>query len=73
MDTRKRKGKRIEMGFRQKDIAFKLGLSAKTMCLKERSAKNRFTADEMAQLAVLLQLSSAEFNQIFFNGDLPFV
>lgn len=73
MNARKLKGKRIEMGFKQKDLAFKLGVSAKTMCLKEKSARNRFTADEMAQLAVKLQLSSAEFNQIFFDGKLPFV
>ena len=73
MNSRLLKAKRVEHGLRQKDLAKALGITEKSMCLKERSAQNKFKASEMIILSKVLELSLSEFNLIFFDGDLPFV
>ena len=72
MNSRLLKAKRIEHGLRQIDLAQKLQITEKTMNKKECSSKNCFTADEMLSLAKILSLSPSEFNNIFFDNDLPF-
>lgn len=72
MNVRKLKAKRVEMNVRQRDLAEKIGVTEKSMCQKECSARNRFKAEEMLAIARILNLSYAEFNDIFFDGDLPF-
>ena len=48
------------------------GSNRKTMNKKECSEVNRFTADEMLKLVMILSLTLEDFNAIFFNQDLPF-
>ena len=72
MNSKLLKAKRIEHGLRQIDLAKKLQITEKTMNKKECSLKNCFTADEMLSLAKILCLSPSEFNNIFFDGNLPY-
>lgn len=72
MNCRLLKAKRVEQGIRQIDLAVKLHITEKTMNKKECSKVNKFTADEMLTLTGILSLSWTEFNNIFFDGDLPF-
>lgn len=72
MNCRLLKAKRVEHGLRQIDLAEKLGVTEKTMNKKECSEVNRFTADEMLKLVMILSLTLEDFNAIFFNQDLPF-
>ena len=71
MNSRLLKAKRIELGLRQKDLAKELGITEKTMNIKECSSKNHFSSDQMIQLAETLSLSLDDFNRIFFDGRLP--
>lgn len=73
MDVRKLKAKRIENGLLQKDLAKELGISTKTMCVKECDPTNRFTIAEIIVLSRVLHLSIEEVNIIFFDRKLPFV
>ena len=65
------KGKRVEAGLRQIDLARMLHVSEKTMNKKECSKKNLFHPNEMLALTWILALSAEEFNNIFFDGNLP--
>lgn len=73
MNVRLLKGKRVEAGLRQKDLAMTLGITEKAMNHKECSAENKFKADEMLTLARVLHLTLSEFDSIFYDGKLPFV
>ena len=72
MNCRLLKAKRVEHGIRQIDLAEKLGITEKTMNKKECSPVNRFTAEEMLKLVMILSLSLEDFNAIFFDRNLPF-
>ena len=71
MNCRLLKAKRVEHGIRQIDLAGMLHITEKTMNKKECSPVNRFSADEMLSLTRILHLSPEDFNNIFFDGDLP--
>ena len=73
MNVRKLKAKRVEFGLSQKDLAKVLGISTKTMCIKECDNRNRFTFDEIITIALEFRLSLKDINDIFFDGKLPFV
>lgn len=73
MNVRKLKAKRVEFGLSQKDLAKALGISTKTMCIKECDNRNRFTIDEIITIAREFRLSLKDINDIFFDGKLPFV
>ncbi len=73
MNVRKLKAKRVEFGLSQKDLAKVLGISTKTMCIKECDNRNRFTFDEIITIAREFRLSLKDINDIFFDGKLPFV
>lgn len=70
MNVRQFKAKRVERNLRQKDLAAALGITEKAMCHKECSAENKFKAAEMLTLVDELNLSFAEFDQIFFDREL---
>ena len=72
MNSRLLKAKRVEHGLRQIDLADRLNIAEKTMNKKECSQINKFTAAEMLTLAEILSLSPEEFNNIFFDSNLPF-
>ena len=73
MNVRKLKAKRVEFGLSQKDLAKVLGISTKTMCIKECDNRNRFTFDEIITIAREFRLSLKDINDIFYDGKLPFV
>ena len=73
MNVRKLKAKRVEFGLSQKDLAKVLGISTKTMCIKECDNRNRFTFDEIITIAREFRLNLKDINHIFFDGKLPFV
>ena len=73
MNVRKLKAKRVEFGLSQKDLAKVLGISTKTMCIKECDNRNRFTFDEIITIAREFRLSLKDINDIFLDGKLPFV
>ena len=73
MNVRKLKAKRVEFGLSQKDLAKVLGISTKTMCIKECDNRNRFTFDEIITIAREFRLSLKDINDIFFDVKLPFV
>ena len=66
MNVRKLKAKRVEFGLSQKDLAKVLGISTKTMCIKECDNRNRFTFDEIITIAREFRLSLKDINDIFF-------
>lgn len=70
MNVRMLKAKRVEKNLRQKDLAKALGITEKAMCHKECSSENKFKAQEMLTLVILLDLSFSEFDAIFFDGKL---
>lgn len=70
MNVRMLKAKRVEKNLRQKDLAAALGITEKAMCHKECSSENKFKAEEMLTLVKQLDLSFAEFDEIFFNHEL---
>lgn len=71
MNVQMLKGKRVEKGFRQIDLARHLGISEKSMNHKECSYVNKFKANEMIALSKLMGLTLGEFNAIFFDDNLP--
>lgn len=70
MNTRLLKAKRVEYDISQKQMAELLGITEKTYCVKENSAVNRFSADEMLAMATALRLSLRDFDAIFFSQKL---
>ena len=70
MNVRMLKAKRVEKNLRQKDLAKALGITEKAMCHKECSSENKFKAQEMLTLVILLDLSFSEFDAIFFDRKL---
>jgi DNA-binding XRE family transcriptional regulator len=70
MNVRMLKAKRVERDLRQKDLANALGITEKAMCHKECSKENKFKAAEMLTLVDELNLSFAEFDDIFFDYEL---
>ncbi len=70
MNVRMLKAKRVQQNLRQKDLAKALGITEKAMCHKECCEENKFKAAEMLTLIDELDLSFAEFDDIFFNHEL---
>lgn len=71
MNGAKLKGKRVEKGYTQTDMANFIEKSFDSYSKKERG-EVLFTPKEEAIIAIKLQLSLLEFNEIFFDGDLPY-
>ena len=64
------KGARARLGFTQKYMAEKLGLTEVSYGRKERG-EVEFTLDEVPEVASLLMLNNAQVNDFFFDGKLP--
>ena len=64
------KGARARLGFTQKYMAEKLGLTEVSYGRKERG-EVEFTLDEVPEVASLLTLNNAQVNDFFFDGKLP--
>ena len=66
MNGLKLKGKRIENGLTQEDLAKKAGISSISYCRKERGDRE-FNCSEISNIIVALKLSEKEVIEIFFR------
>lgn len=64
------KGARTRLGYKQKYVAEQLGMSVSSYQKKESGAV-KFSDEEKAKLAILLQLSLAQTNDYLYDGLLP--
>ncbi len=71
MNSNKLKGKRVEKGYTQNEMADFIEKSFDSYSKKERG-EVFFTPNEMLIIAIKLELTAQEFNDIFFDGRLPF-
>ena len=62
VDTRKLKSKMVEKGLTQKEVAFQIGISDKTLSRKMKTGV--FGSDEMCRLIKLLDIANP--SEIFF-------
>ncbi len=65
------KGRRIASGYKQKDIANKLGITHKTFCTYENSKNCKFSPEQIGMLSELYNLGLDDINYIFFENRLP--
>ena len=66
------KSKRVLKGLTQKKVAEMVGVSEKTYNHKE-TGKIECKIDEILIISSVLDLTMEDINEIFFNGNLPFV
>ena len=70
MSPNKIKAKRVLKGFTQSQVAELLKMKSQTYMLKEKG-KSTFTDSEKISLAIALELTLQDVNEIFFDGLLP--
>ncbi|MDE7192519.1 MAG: helix-turn-helix domain-containing protein [Oscillospiraceae bacterium] len=71
MNCLKLKGKRISLGVTRSGAGAVIGKNENTYAYKERG-DTAITLDEAGKLAIDWKMSFEEFNDIFFDGILPF-
>lgn len=64
------KAARVRLGYTQRDVADRLGLTLCTYRVKE-SGKVNFKDTEKATLARVLELTPSQMNDFLFDGILP--
>lgn len=64
------KGARVRLGYKQKEMAERLGIST-TSYRKKESGVVRFTDDEKVVVSEILGFDAPTINRIFFDGRLP--
>ena len=69
MNTAKLRGKIVECGLRQEDVAKEIGIDASTMSRKLNSGGEMFTIGQMHKLADVLKLTSEEAADIFLQPN----
>lgn len=70
MKTRELAAERVRLGYNQKQLAKKMGMTPVTFSYKERGIA-RFTCEEIVCLSEILGLNYTQVNDIFFDGKLP--
>ena len=71
MTNLKLKGYRVSKGLQQQDMGDIIQKSRQAYSLKERGI-TEFTFPEAATIAVATEMDFDTFNDIFFDGNLPF-
>ena len=71
MNLAKLRGKRAELGFTQNDCGNAIGKTGSSYSRRE-NGETEFTPDEICSFTIEAKLSFDEFNDIFFDGRLPF-
>ena len=71
MRNLKLKGYRVSIGLQQQDMGDIIQKSRQAYSLKERGL-TEFTFPEAAAIAVATEMDFDTFNDIFFDGNLPF-
>jgi len=69
MNTAKLRGKIVERGMRQEDVAKAIGIDSSTMSRKLNGGGELFTVGQMHKLADVLNLSGEEAADIFLQPD----
>lgn len=64
------RGERVRHGYTSEDMARMIGVSKQAYSQKERGLR-KFTDEEKVKLVKLLELSYWQYNEIFYNGKLP--
>lgn len=64
----KLKGRMVEKGFTQARLGKAIGVSLSTIQLRFKQGGDSFTVGEVERIAMVLQLSQQDVNEIFFNG-----
>lgn len=64
------KGARTRLGYKQRHMAEKLGMTLCTYCNKE-NGKSKFTDVEKVKIAELLGFTPEQMNEFLFDGVLP--
>jgi hypothetical protein len=64
----KLKGKMVEKGFTQARLGKAIGVSLSTINQRFRQGGDVFTVGEVERIAMALQMSQQDVNEIFFNG-----
>ena len=65
------KGKRVESGISQLEMAKILGISKNSMNAKENSPNCGFSVDEIKVMAKHYNLTIDDVNNIFFDSEIP--
>ena len=69
INLNKLRGKRVELGFSQEELAKLLSINPVTYQRKE-SGVREFTSSELSKLGSILKLTLREVNDIFFGNTL---
>ncbi len=64
----KLKGKMVEKGFTQARLGKAIGVSLSTINQRFNRGGDAFTVGEVERIAMALQMSQQDVNEIFFNG-----
>lgn len=72
MQIQKLKAARVQVGYTQKQLAEKLGISSKSYNRKELGLIE-FKSKEIIHISILLNLTLKNVNEIFFENKLPIV
>lgn len=64
------KAERIKRGYTQIDVASMIGVNVKDYSRRERG-DGEFSIDYIIKISKSLKLSLADFNRIFFKGEIP--
>lgn len=70
MKTLEIKGARVRLGYKQRDMAQRLGISTNSYQKKE-SGIVRFTDEEKMIVSEMLGFDLQTINRVFFGGKLP--
>ena len=64
----KLKGRMVEKGFTQARLGKAIGVSLSTINQRFKQGGDAFTVGEVERIAMALQMSQQDVNEIFFNG-----
>lgn len=67
MNVNKLKGKIVEKGMNLSDVANQIGVDRSTLYRKINAQGDNLTVSEVSRIATVLDLSSDEITNIFFN------
>lgn len=67
MNVNKLKGKIVEKGMNLSDVANRIGVDRSTLYRKINTQGDNLTVSEVSRIATVLDLSSDEITNIFFN------
>lgn len=70
MKSKEIKAARARLGYKQREVAFRLGIPASTYSAKE-NGKIEFSTDQKIALAEIFEWNLEQMNDFLFDGKLP--